>query len=191
MDLHLPAWARRSQPERTDIRPFYGYLTADERIDLAHLETGGKEIPLLLVTLALAKETTLERRILAADRLSNTQVDPYYGLPWLLLLKAVDARLEKEDAPAARGVQKQLRQRVFELAFSSGLVMETRAAREAMGTAPLPDVLVKSLAKFAPTSESVQLAMDLLAHDPMTAVTADALTNLQTKLREVRAHATL
>jgi hypothetical protein len=50
---------------------------------------------------------------------------------------------------------------------------------------------VKSLAKFAPTSESVQLAMDLLAHDPMTAVTADALTNLQTKLREVRAHATL
>jgi hypothetical protein len=77
------------------------------------------------------------------------------------------------------------------LSFSSGLLSETRAAREAMGSAPLPDVLVKSLAKFAPTPEAVQLAMELLAHDPQTSVTTDALANLQTKLREVRAHATL
>jgi hypothetical protein len=190
MDLHLPSWARRAQPESVDIPSFFAYLGTDG-VDVARLDTGGKEIPLLLISLALARETPLERRVAAAERMGNVIVDPEYGLPWFYAVRTVITRLEGEEVNAVKNVLRLLRQRAFDLAFATGLIVETRAARAAMGPAALPDATVKSFARYAATSGAVQLAMEFVAENPRSAATDDALTNLKTKLREVSAHATV
>ncbi|MBW7934930.1 MAG: hypothetical protein H3C62_15250 [Gemmatimonadaceae bacterium] len=174
--------------------PAYLSNTVEQITRADELEATAREVPSLLLQIALQPGLPLDRRLEFATYMASAAADESTNaesaLNWYLALEAILASFVAAPADATEALQA-LRWRAFEMAVRAGLVVEAEVvARAALAVGPMPAAQVKRISTWTHTLAAVELVLALLpelAHDDSVQQTAALLETQRAEYANERA----